>query len=140
MCLYISAPHLSGHRWCTWVHPGQDTSDAIWGGCCLFQETDNIMDVHAFTSHYFPSCWSWRTPYLFSFFLILFHCRIITRWACVCVCVWGGGGAAMCAAMMCFLQMPVFSTEQAGRREKNAAALNQSVKEQFNIYINSLYG
>lgn len=72
-------PGVPGPSWCKWVHPGRDTWDAIWGWwlLCLSGNRPHNGCLHS-TSHYFPSCWSWRTlPNCY--FLILFHCRIITR-------------------------------------------------------------
>lgn len=46
--------------------------------CGVFQEIDLIMDVYTLTSHYVPSCRSWRSLYSFSFLIPADH-RTITR-------------------------------------------------------------
>lgn len=50
----MSAP---GPSWCKWAHPGRHTADNRRAS----QETDRIMDVYTLTTHYVPSCRSWRT-------------------------------------------------------------------------------
>lgn len=72
LLIYLDAAGVNGHILAE-MHQmlfGADVSP-------VFQETPN--GYLSSMTHYAPSCWSWRTSNFFSYFLILFHCGIITQ-------------------------------------------------------------